>query len=112
MNPAEIAALLADLGARIEGAQTVTAAIEGRLVLVRFDATEAEALRARITAALAHLGRVTRIDVEIDSTSLVDSHDTPSGLPVVATIHGPHALGRTLPGRAVLEIVGPPRRSS
>lgn len=106
MTHAEIAALLADIGARIEHGSDSSGCI------VAIDNVTAAVLRGRIRDALASLGRAIRIEVEVAETRLVDSHDTPSGLPVVATIHGPHALGRTLPGVAVLEIVGPPRRSS
>lgn len=111
MNPAEIAALLADLGARIEGAQAATAAIEGQVVLVRFDTTEAEALRSRIATALESLGRVSRIDVEIGEVLVQGPIHGKPGAPVAVWIHGPYALDRLFSGLpAVLEIVGPPSR--
>ena len=112
MNHATLVQLLADLGARIESAQRTSempAGLPHRAnVLVILDATTADTFRESIESALADLSRIRRIPVDIERTDLVDSHDTPSGLPVAATIHGPHELGRALPGAAVLEITGPP----
>jgi len=107
MNHALLVQILADLRTLLTLRALVD--VEGRqCVALVLDDTEAEALTHRIGSVLADLSRVRRIPVEVGTTDLVDSHDTPSGLPVVATIHGPHELGRALPGAAVLEITGPP----
>lgn len=115
MTPADIAniaALIADFGARIESADGVFDPSGVRRLHILLDEPTADAFRARILAALTTLGSEKRIPVEIESTSLVDAHDTAMGLPVVATIHGPHELGRVLPGRAVLVLPIPTRRTT
>lgn len=100
MTHAEIAALLADLGARIEASYDPDAG-----VLVALDAATADALRARITAALAALGRTTRIEVEIGEVLVQGPIHGKPGAPVAVWVHGPYELDRLYSGLgAVLEV--------
>ena len=111
MNHAALVQILADLRTFLTLRALVT--VDGReCVALVIDDTEAEALTHRIGSVLADLSRVRRIPVEIGATDLVGERESPFDLPVAATIHGPHELGRALPGAAVLEITGPPTRRS